>query len=101
MLRERNDMEEIEMRLLGMVHCENSTCRTEPILKWDLIKESVKIGISERRAREALRYLERKGYFDPQLLSIDEYILSEKGEIYLEQLVSDFLKMQESEKQTL
>lgn len=98
MLRTITDMDEIEMRLLGIVHCENSTCRTEPRLKWDLIKEAIKMGISERRAREALRYLERKDYFNPELLSIDEYVLNEKGTKYFEQLVADFVEKQEAKK---
>lgn len=80
------ELEEIEMRLLDIVHCENGTCRTEPKLKWDLLKDAIKAGISERRTREALRYLEHKGYFDQRLLSKDEYVLSEKGELYFKQL---------------
>lgn len=82
------ELEEIEMTLLRIVHCENGTCRMEPKLKWDLLKDAIKAGISERRAREALRYLEHKGYFDPKFLSKDEYVLSEKGELYAMQLAA-------------
>lgn len=101
MLRIISDMDEVEMRLLGIVHCENGTCKMEPRLKWDLIKESIKMGISERRAREAISYLERKGYFNPELLSIDEYVLTEKGTKYFEQLVANYVKKQEAEKSSI
>jgi predicted transcriptional regulator len=88
------DMEETELTVLRIIHCEKlfsdySICRIEPLLKWEILKEATKVGISERRAREVLNYLERKGYFDYTKWNNDLYVLNEQGIKHLEKMAKE------------
>jgi hypothetical protein len=58
-------------------------------LKRGTLKESIRKDISERKAREALGYLEHKGYFNSRALGADQYVLSDKGLAYLEKLLKE------------
>jgi hypothetical protein len=88
------DLDEIELTILHIIHCEvssaNSVCRLEPLLKWEILKEAAKAGISERRTREVLTYLERKGYFEYSKWNDDLYVLNEQGVKHFEKMAAEY-----------
>ena len=92
-----DDYEEIELRILAIVHCEHigdfSIARSSSCHIWEIMKLAQKEGISERKANKVIGYLKSKGYLMSVRGKPDEYTLSDPGAKYFEQLVNDRRKL--------
>jgi DNA-binding transcriptional regulator PaaX len=82
--------EEIELAVLGAIHCNGPQCRNNPVHIWEILKLTQKAGVSERRTKDAIDFLKTKGY-----LSNDErghpdiYMLTKAGEDYFLKLAKE------------
>jgi hypothetical protein len=81
------DFEEIEMRILGIAHCDGVVPRMGYIHNWDILKKAQEWGISERRAREAINYLNSRGFLETMAGDFDEYKVTPAGEEHLTKLL--------------
>jgi predicted transcriptional regulator len=82
------DFEEIEMKILGITHCNGTVPREGYIHIWDILKMAQKWGISERRARDAISFLESRGFLETMMGNFDEYKVTQAGEKHLENLLT-------------
>jgi DNA-binding transcriptional regulator PaaX len=82
------DLKEIEMKILGIVHCDGIVPRMGYIHIWDMLKMAQEWGISERRAREAINYLESRGFLETMADNFDEYRVTQSGEEHLAKLLA-------------
>jgi len=83
------DFKEIEMKILGIAHCDGIVPRMGYIHIWDMLKMAQEWGISERRAREGISYLLSRGFLETMEGNFDEYKVTPSGTKHLEKLFED------------
>ncbi len=76
------DYDEIELKVLHAIHCNEGQCRNEPIHIWEILKLTQKEGVSERRTKDAIDFLKTKGYILNERGHPDLYRLTENGDAY-------------------